>query len=258
MNYKDKANKAELIKYKDKNLKKLDAILSLGINSSDDNEYKRAALISYWLDDFNKYLSWEKTFDPKHLKKYERGDIIKVNLGFNVGDEQGGMHYAVVLENNNALSNAVVTVIPLSSKKATKPVHPNDVDLGNDIYTKLKIKLTEKKKSLKSNLKELVELNALLIKSSDIPEDSPEVQVHIASLSKKIDEAKKQLTNISKIEKEIAQMKVGSIAVISQITTVSKLRIFDPRSSEGVLSNVKLSPENLDLINEKMKELFLR
>ncbi len=46
-------------------------------------------------------------------------------------------------------------------------------------------------------------------------------------------------------------MKMDSIALISQITTVSKMKIYDPKSDYDVLAGIKLSNKNLELINEK-------
>ena len=47
-------------------------------------------------------LKREVNFAPFFFKKYSRGDIVKVNLGFNIGSEQGGLHYAIVVEDNEA------------------------------------------------------------------------------------------------------------------------------------------------------------
>ena len=52
-------------------------------------------------------------------------------------------------------------------------------------------------------------------------------------------------------------MKEGSIALVNQITTVSKQRIFDPRNLKGVLAGVSLSEENMDKINQKVKDLYM-
>ena len=52
-------------------------------------------------------------------------------------------------------------------------------------------------------------------------------------------------------------MKEGSIALVNQITTISKIRIFDPRNLKGVLSGISLSEENMKKINEKMKYLYI-
>ena len=62
---------------------------------------------------------------------------------------------------------------------------------------------------------------------------------------------------LNKIGKEIAQMKEGSIALVNQITTVSKIRIFDPRNLKGVLSGISLSEESMEKINAKLKELYV-
>lgn len=49
-------------------------------------------------------------------------------------------------------------------------------------------------------------------------------------------------------------MKKGSIALIDQITTISKQRIF----YDGVLKNVKLSDESLDLIDLNIKKYLTK
>lgn len=110
MNYKDSKNKEQLRKFKNASITKLDAIITTGIDSEDTNKYKKSALITYWINDFSNYLNWESSFDPKRLKRYERGDVIKVNFGFNIGSEQGGMHYAIVIDAKNAINNGTITI----------------------------------------------------------------------------------------------------------------------------------------------------
>ncbi|MBO4293498.1 MAG: hypothetical protein J5881_03830 [Clostridia bacterium] len=48
-------------------------------------EYKKSDLLAYWINDFSNYHDNERFFDSSKLKKYKRGDIIKANLGFNIG-----------------------------------------------------------------------------------------------------------------------------------------------------------------------------
>lgn len=48
----------------------------------------------------------------------------------------------------------------------------------------------------------------------------------------------------------------GSIALISQITTISKQRIYDPKVSSDILANLRVSDSTLNLIDAKIKELF--
>ena len=73
----------------------------------------------------------------------------------------------------------------------------------------------------------------------------------------KSEQNQKESKQLEKIKAEIDQMKTGSIALVDQITTVSKIRIYDPRNAYGVLSGIRLSPESLDRINSKIKELFV-
>ena len=61
---------------------------------------------------------------------------------------------------------------------------------------------------------------------------------------------------LNKASSEIAKMKDGSVALPNQITTISKQRIYDPKSSYDVLSGVKLSPDGLDKLNDGLKKLF--
>ena len=46
-------------------------------------------------------------------------------------------------------------------------------------------------------------------------------------------------------EKEISKMKKGSIALVSQITTISKQRIYDPKTSSDILANLRVSGNTL-------------
>ena len=62
---------------------------------------------------------------------------------------------------------------------------------------------------------------------------------------------------LDKIGEEISHMKEGIIALVNQITTISKIRIFDPRNLKGVLAGVSLSQESMEKINQKVKELYI-
>ncbi len=131
--------KEDVIIHKKQAIKKVNNLLELYINHSDPKYLKKANLLSYWLESFSDYIREETIFNPKELLSYKRGDVIKVNFGFNVGSEHGGLHYAVVLDNNNLQSSPVVTVIPLSSG-TPDTTHERDVFLGRELYTKLNAK----------------------------------------------------------------------------------------------------------------------
>ncbi|MFV0351441.1 MAG: type II toxin-antitoxin system PemK/MazF family toxin [Oscillospiraceae bacterium] len=64
--------------------------------------------------------------------KYKRGDIVLVEMGYNVGNEQGGKRYAVVIE-KNPVAQPVVTIVPIATLGGTKTrerLHESEVFLG--------------------------------------------------------------------------------------------------------------------------------
>ena len=273
MDYKNRKNQDELIKFKDEILSKINTTLIDEING-DNQSYKRSAVICYWLKDYNYYLNFEKTFTPQKMKKYKRGDIIKVNFGFNVGSEHGGMHYAIILDCNNSRNSGVITVIPLISKDDEKEVFPTDVDLGNEIHSKMKIKFDTLNTSINNELKTATEmLDVIKTMESSLPSDfaidegllndenNKAIGDYIKEtqkLNNKVKELQKANKIFKKMSKEIGRMKTGSIAVVDQITTISKMRIFDPKTSYDVLSGIRLGDKELDLIDEMVKKLFIK
>lgn len=94
--------------------------------------------VSQWLSSWIYCIAAEKEFDSSKLMTYKRGDIVHVNFGFNVHNELGGTHYAVVVENDNPASSGTVMVVPLKSadseEDAKKEIHERtDVYLGKGI-----------------------------------------------------------------------------------------------------------------------------
>lgn len=191
-------------------------------------DMKKANIFSYWLKDYINYIRTEKDFNPINLKTYKRGDVIKVNLGFNIGSELGGLHYCIVIDKKNDRNSPVLTVIPLSSKKTDK-INKNSIDLGEDIY----------KKMIKKSIQLFEE------SKSQIRKDN-------------IMEFYKKIIFIQQINKEIEKMKCNSIALVNQIRVASKQRIYNPKTEFDVLSGIKLSNESLNLIDNKLKKLFIK
>ena len=105
---------------------------------------KRELLLSSWLSEYAKFIKQEETFKPQYLKRYKRGEIIMVNLGYRIGNEEGGPHYAIVLDKANSPYSGIVTILPLSSKKPTTQMNKFTIDLENEIYSKLYQKYLQK------------------------------------------------------------------------------------------------------------------
>ena len=96
MNEEEMELKNNAIIHKDNSLTRLDLSFLTHIELS---EYKKSDLLAYWIKDFAEYHDQERTFNIAKSGVYSRGDVIKVNLGFNIGNELGGLHYCIVLIN---------------------------------------------------------------------------------------------------------------------------------------------------------------
>ena len=140
--------KEDVVQNKKSAIRSLNNLLECLINDSSEQHLKKAHLISYWLKDYVRMIGFEESFEPTRNIAYKRGNIVKLNFGFNIGNEYGGLHYGIVLDNKNAHNSPVVTVIPLTSQKDNKEIHANSVDLGTEIYRSLKIKYDTISKAL--------------------------------------------------------------------------------------------------------------
>lgn len=224
----------------------------------DSSHQKKANLLSYWLKDYIKYIRDEEDFDCSHLKQYNRGDVIKVNLAFNIGNEEGGLHYCVVLDKKNSQTYSTLTVVPLTSLKTDSKIHKTSVPIGNEIYQNLDLK---NKKLLEDADKQLklfqLELNKINSMSESTEEESIIKKFKINQITSKIENEYQKMDLISKINHELSQMKNGTIALINQITTISKQRIYNPKKDLDILSGISISNEKMKLIDEKIKKLYL-
>ena len=276
--------KEDVILNKKEAIRSLNKLLEAYIASPAEKHIKKAHLISYWIKDYTKFLDFEEKFDPTRNIAYKRGNIVKVNFGFNIGSEYGGLHFGVVLDNHNDHSSPVLTVIPLTSLKENKTIQANSVNLGNELYRLLKIKYDTISKALKdeqddidntlhafNSLYTLVVSSFNQLQANTENEDESTIMAQLNKIKNDLDKAdalksslkekkthnKAEQEYLFKIGREISQMKEGSVALVNQITTISKIRIFDPRNIKGVLSGISLSAESMDKINQKVKELYV-
>lgn len=228
-------------------VEKLNLLLTdLGNDTKNAFAFKRAGLIAYWLIDYVKMLRYETVFDSTKLIRYNRGDVVCVNFGYRIGNELGGRHFAFVLDNYNSLKSGVVTVIPLTSKKENYVSNCFSHELQFGLYElhneKLK-KLIDEQKS---------ELNTI---DSQIDVIDTEQLNPIANKVKKISQKSVEMKNL---EKSILKLKEGTIANLGQVTTISKIRIVNPKQASDSLGKIKINPADLDVITEKLNYLYSR
>lgn len=210
---------------------------------------KKTELISYWMHDFTRMIDFEDKFKPTKNKRYKKGDVIKVNLGFNIGSEQGGLHYAVVLEKNNSQASPVITVAPLtsidSSGNSNKGFRPGELNLGDELFQMLNKKCQS----------EIDRCNSCIEKIDGAYKTNPQ---NYKDIKRTFEEFSHHKKDVEKTLDEIRKMKTGSICMINQITTISKIRIYDPKTTRDVLHGIRFSDETLDLIDENIKKFFFK
>lgn len=189
---------------------------------------EKANKLCYWLEEYMKLLKREKNFKPNAYPDYQPGQIVKVNLGYNVGSEEGGLHYAVVVGNKNSKRSPVLNVIPLTSVKNNtdiKRLKNGQVFLGSELYDSLATKKMNLSASKNQNPK------------AYLPDS--------------------EIRRYAKERKEFSKMKKESIALVNQITTVSKMRIYAPKRKDDALYKVILSNESLRKIEKAIIELYV-
>lgn len=227
-----------------------------------DSGLKKADTLAFWLETFSDYLQRKKDFNYSSLPQYKRGSIISVNFGFNVGSEYGGLHYAVVISKHTEHISPVLTVIPLTSG-TQEDTYKRDVYLGSELYDKLTKRYSDEESILLENLKNYNTALSVFSKitgdESNLPEELRQVaEEYLRTVKAEADKANERLRVLRSVEKRtIDRLKGGSIALMGQITTVSKIRIYKPKSKNDLMHNLKLSDGAMDKINLMLRELYI-
>lgn len=97
---------------------------------------KEFYILHKWLLDWAKYLLKEKSFTTVGMPHFKQGDIVRVDFGWRIGQEMGGIHYAVVIESNNNPKSVMILLTPISSYDSGYKIHPTNVDLGKCVGDK--------------------------------------------------------------------------------------------------------------------------
>lgn len=222
--------------------------ISTFLNNILGTDQHKAALLYYWLRNYLRYIKQEETFNPKYFPQFKPGDIVKVDFGFGIGSEFGGLHYAIVLAPSNA-KNSTVTVVPLRSlkpnKESPKTLYKSDVYLGTELFTVLLDRSGEMLDKCGTFIKEVENTDPKTITVKDI-----------ARFEKQLEEAKNLLARHDIIMKEVSRLNAGTVAIVSQIRTVSKIRIQNPRYPKDALYNMRVDRQATDKIRAVMKDLY--
>ena len=265
-----------------------------------DEDNKRSDKIAQWIENWVKYLKIEQAFNSRSIQALKRGSIVYADFGFNVGMEYGGLHYAIVLNKEDARSNHLLHVLPLTSVK-------EKTDMGNlkyfqfpignevfqllsnkalqkarelsemhDRYSNKNYELTTRAKSIDSltneNKKLIENLEKSLLSNSDeffvnqihtirnniefgrsealqIKQELKENEKLLTELNEKLAYAKKTIAKTQNMNKD-------SIVLLNQVTTISKMRLYDPKNSNSILNGIVLSDDTMNKIDEALKNIF--
>lgn len=233
-----------------------DFFQTLIITPSDKN-YKKASLISYWIKDYIRFLKKEETFDPKTLLKYKRGSIIQAEFGFRLGNELGGRHYAVVIDNKNAMSSGIVTVVPLTSLKSNYSVKKNTFILSKGIYKLCEEKVDAEIQQMKAETNAIgEESKQKLLDFTDGKISLEEYKKYETDKNKKIKKLNVQIALSSRNIKLLDKLKLGTVVDAGQVITISKLRIINPCKKTDSLTGIKLIEADLHTLNSYLKKLY--
>jgi len=86
----------------------------------------------------------ENKTNAKKSLEIVRGDVVRVNLGSNVGSEQNGIRPCIVLSDDlNNIYSPTINILPLTSKVNSKRKLPHHVIIDNEYIRMASIALCE-------------------------------------------------------------------------------------------------------------------
>ncbi|MBF0714538.1 type II toxin-antitoxin system PemK/MazF family toxin [Gemella sp. GH3] len=252
MDYKKEENRKEFLEFKDKILTKLNSLLTHEL------PHKKSAILTYWLKDYINFLNREKNFKPHFLPVYKFGQVVEVNLGYNLGAEFGGLHYAVVVSSNDNKSNPNLIIIPMSSKQSEKVYHQN-LDIGKSFYdeferkiAKLSNKAAEEVISLQNEMDNNCKTTQDILRMSKKEKES--FKQYLTEMKCKMDKAESIVEYCKRCIIKIDKMKTGSIILTNQITTISKMRVTNPIKIDDTLYDIILSDNIMEHLKRKLSK----
>lgn len=212
---------------------------------------KRAMLLAYWVKTYVKYIRDEDGFAPQSVLRLKRGSIVRVEFGYRVGKELGGRHYAAVLDIDNSIHRNTVTVVPLGSIKESSAQDKYSVVLEDGIFKPIQRKVDALIEDAERTMAEAEAMN------SEIEQAEPEEKAILKVVQRqKFDTTRSLIGQANEWIKDVVHMKLGTVAKVDQITTISKMRISQPLKKTHPLYGVRLSANDLDKIDDRLKELY--
>lgn len=234
---------------------------------------------------FNRLVSFAlSNHHPRNYRAYSRGQILKVDFGFNVGHELGGVHYAVTITKRDSTRSGTLAVIPLTSFK-NKKINKYEVDLGPEFYNHVEFVFERLSREMfQSTISRQLIATEFESFESEFESTkilvSPEIRnkynvifthlmfgvndgqyVSLDNIKRKLDDQlefyNRMIIKNKNVMDELKFMKPGSIAKVEQLRNISKKRIISPLNSSDALHGIRLSEESMEKINKKIIDIFV-
>ncbi len=104
-----------------------------------------------------------------------------------------------------------------------------------------------------SSIEQILTINKNIDFASDqakkIRQEAEENAILLAELNEKLEYANKFIRKTQNMNKD-------SIVLLNQVTTISKMRLRDPKNNNSILNSIVLSDDTMDKIDEALKNIF--
>lgn len=104
-----------------------------------------------------------------------------------------------------------------------------------------------------SSIEQIQTINKNIDFASDqaniIRQEAKENAILLAELKEKLEYANKFILKTQNMNKD-------SIVLLNQVTTISKMRLYDPKNNNSILNGIVLSDDTMDKIDEALKNIF--
>lgn len=242
------------------------------------NEAWKFQLLPNWLDNVSYWYTREdKETLPSRYYHYDRGTIIRVDFGVNMGSEFCGLHFAIVLDKKDNNHKKTLTVVPLTSKNKSgrfylgKEIFNQTTNILNQQSTELKQKTDHILQELKdiilngidNNKKDIVKKEFIKFDKGIVTDTLNNIiisgkynQNEVKQLKDEIYNNNKEIDSLSKVISIYSRYNKDTYVRLSDITTISKLRIrrinkYDPSG------RIKLNSQQMALISDKLMDLYI-
>ena len=242
------------------------------------NEAWKFQLLPNWLDNVSYWYTREdKETLPSRYYHYDRGTIIRVDFGVNMGSEFCGLHFAIVLDKKDNNHKKTLTVVPLTSKNKSgrfylgKEIFNQTTNILNQQSTELKQKTDHILQELKdiilngtdNNKKDIVKKEFIKFDKGIVTDTLNNIiisgkynQNEVKQLKDEVYNNNKEIDSLSKVISIYSRYNKDTYVRLSDITTISKLRIrrinkYDPSG------RIKLNSQQMALISDKLMDLYI-